>query len=137
MEIAEKVKAEKLIINPWTWQEQFGYVQAVKVSKGEQILYCAGQGSVDANGNPVHEGDMRAQINVTLDNIEEVLSQAGFALTDIVRINIYTTDIDQFFAHVDVALSRLAQVRFSSTLVEVTRLALPHMLVEIEATAVR
>jgi hypothetical protein len=51
---------EKKIINPWTWQDGFGFVQAVEV-QGGRILVCAGQASIDAEGRVAHPGDMAAQ----------------------------------------------------------------------------
>ncbi len=66
---------EKIVINPWTWQDEFGDVQANDVSDGDRVLYCAGQTSVDAEGKPVHEGDLEAQVLQALDNIETVLAE--------------------------------------------------------------
>jgi enamine deaminase RidA (YjgF/YER057c/UK114 family) len=85
---------ERRIVNPWTWQDQFGYVQANETSGVERILHCAGQTSVDADGQPLHVGDMGAQVGQALDNLETVLSEAGFALADVVRLNYYVTDVD-------------------------------------------
>jgi enamine deaminase RidA (YjgF/YER057c/UK114 family) len=129
---------ESRVINPWTWQDQFGYVQAHEVSGAQRVLYCAGQASVDGDGNPIHEGDMRAQLKQALDNLETVLSAAGLELANVVRLNYYTTDIDAFFEGFEAAASRLGEsgARVSSTLVGVSRLAFPPLLVEIEATAV-
>jgi enamine deaminase RidA (YjgF/YER057c/UK114 family) len=125
-------------INPWTWQDQFGFAQAVEVPAGGRVLYCAGQASVDASGEPLHEDDMAAQIGQTLDNLETVLSQAGLGLSNVVRLTHFTTDIEQFFAAMGTLVSRLdiAGVRPASTLVQVQRLARPQLLVETEATAV-
>jgi enamine deaminase RidA (YjgF/YER057c/UK114 family) len=129
---------ERRIVNPWTWQNQMGYVQANDVSGAQRTIFLSGQGSVDAEGAPVHPGDMEAQLNQTLDNLETVLREAGAGLSDVVRLNIYTTDVDGFFEAYGVAAGRLAQAgcRPASTLLGVTRLAYPEMLVEIEATAV-
>jgi hypothetical protein len=52
---------DRKIINPWTWQDKFQYVQANQISGPAQVLYCAGQTSVDENGNPVHLDDMAAR----------------------------------------------------------------------------
>ena len=49
---------ERRIVNPWTWQDQFGYVQANETSGVQRVLRCAGQTSVAADGQPMHEGDM-------------------------------------------------------------------------------
>jgi enamine deaminase RidA (YjgF/YER057c/UK114 family) len=129
---------ERQIINPWTWQDQFGFVQAHATSGAERAIFCAGQTSVDADGNPVHEGDMTAQVDQALDNLEEVLRQSGASLSDVVRLNYYTTDADAFIAAGEVLGRRLdeAGCRPAATLLEVSRLAMPPLLVELEATAV-
>ena len=82
---------ERQIINPWRWQDAYGFVQANEVSDAQRVLYCAGQVSVDAEGNPLHPGDMSAQIAQSLDNLETVLDNAGFEMSDVVRLNFYTT----------------------------------------------
>ncbi len=127
------------VVNPWTWQDQFGFVQANRLSGGEQMLVCAGQTSVDADGAPLHEGDMGAQIGKALDNLETVLREAGFELADVVRLNYYVTDVDAFIQAGETYASRLAEAgcRPASTLLGVARLAFPPLMVEIEATAVR
>jgi enamine deaminase RidA (YjgF/YER057c/UK114 family) len=80
------------VINPWTWQDQYGYAQAIEVTGSERALFCAGQTSNDADGNPVHAGDMAAQVGQALDNLEVVLREAGFELSQVVRLNTYTTE---------------------------------------------
>ena len=130
---------EKRIINPWTWQDNFGFVQANEVTGVRRELICSGQTSVDAECNPMHVGDMAAQIGQALDNLETVLGQAGFKLSDVVRLNYYTTDVDGFIEALGgQVISRLESsgCRAASTLLGVARLAFPELLVEIEATAV-
>jgi enamine deaminase RidA (YjgF/YER057c/UK114 family) len=126
------------VINPWTWQDQFGFAQAIEVTGSERALFCAGQTSTDADGNPLHAGDMRAQVGQALDNLETVLREAGFDLSRVVRLNTYTTDVDALLASYDLITSRLAAAgcRPSATLLGVERLAFPEFLVELEATAV-
>ena len=82
---------------------------------------------------------MRMQIDQALDNLEAVLNAAGFNLANIVRLNYYVTDVDLFVANSDVVKTRvsIAGCRFASTLLGVSRLAYPELLVEIEATAVK
>ena len=128
---------ESRVINPWTWQDQFAFVQAHEVSGAQRVVYCAGQTSVDGDGNPIHEGDMRAQIAQALDNLETVLREAGLNLSNLVRLNYYTTDADLLVENWDVIATRLSSsgARVSSTLLGVARLAFPPLLVEIEATA--
>ena len=131
---------QRRIINPWTWQDKLGYVQANEVSGPHRVLYVSGVASVDADGRPVHAGDMRAQITQTPDNLEAVLKEAGFIWSDVVRLNYYTTDMETYWEAdeaVDVA-GRLARAgcRPASTLLGVASLAWPELLVEMDATAV-
>jgi enamine deaminase RidA (YjgF/YER057c/UK114 family) len=129
---------ERRVINPWTWQDQYGFAQAIEVTGSERALFCAGQTSSDADGNPLHPGDMRAQLGQALDNLETVLREAGFELSHVVRLNTYTTDVDAFLAAGEETGARLAAAgcRPSATLLGVERLAFPEFLVELEATAV-
>jgi enamine deaminase RidA (YjgF/YER057c/UK114 family) len=128
---------ERRIVNPWTWQDRLGFVQANEVSGTKRTLVCSGQTSVDAKGAPCHAGDMAAQMQQALANLETVLTQAGFTLADVVRLNYYTTDVDRFIAGSAQGLRRLAETgcRPASTLLGVARLFHPDILVEIEATA--
>jgi enamine deaminase RidA (YjgF/YER057c/UK114 family) len=128
---------EKRAVNPWTWQDQFGFSQANEIRGAQRALVCAGQTSVDENGVPLHPGDMRKQVAQALDNLETVLRAAGLSLGDVVRLNYYVTDVDQALGAFDVLGERLAAAgcRPASTLLGVTRLAFPDLMVEIEATA--
>lgn len=128
---------ERRAINPWTWQDAFGFVQANEVSAAKRTLICSGQTSVDANGAPAHAGDMAAQMRQAIANLETVLGQAGLTLAHVVRLNYYTTDVDQFLQASPAGLRRLAEAgcRPASTLLGVARLFHPAILVEIEATA--
>jgi enamine deaminase RidA (YjgF/YER057c/UK114 family) len=128
---------EQRKINPWKWQDAYGFSQAIEVSNASRVLYCAGQASVDDEGNPVHVGDMRGQVEQAFRNLESVLKASGAGLANIVRLNYYTTDVDAFMAASDVIGSRLAAAgcQPSGTLLGVTKLAFPGLMVEIEATA--
>jgi enamine deaminase RidA (YjgF/YER057c/UK114 family) len=130
---------ERRTINPWQWQERLGYAQAIEVSAGQRVLYCAGQTATSSAGQPQHVGDMGAQVMAALDNLEAVLKAAGYQLADLVRLNYYTTNVDAFFAHYSAVVRRLATAGClpSGTLLGVTRLARPELLVEVEGTAVR
>jgi enamine deaminase RidA (YjgF/YER057c/UK114 family) len=128
---------EREIVNPWQWQDQYGFVQANALTGAERVVLCAGQTSSDADGNPVHAGDMRAQVRQALDNLETVLGEARLGLGDVVRLNYYTTDIQAFFEASDVLADRFqaAGCRPASTLLGVAALAFPEFMIEIEATA--
>lgn len=125
-------------VNPWEWQNNLGYAQGVEIMNNAGTLYCAGQTAVDDKGIPV-EGTMEEQLLLSLKNIEKVVHMASYDLSNIVRLNLYTTSIPDFFA----AYGTLAVwlnvngAMPSSTLLEVSALAYPELKVEIEATVVK
>src|SRR5262245_55527648 len=102
---------ERRIINPWIWQDQYGFAQAMEITGASRTLICAGQAAVDPQGRPVHAGDMRAQLKLALDNLETVLRQADFTFGDVVRLNVYTTDFDTFLAESEILSARLREAR--------------------------
>jgi enamine deaminase RidA (YjgF/YER057c/UK114 family) len=93
---------------------------------------------MSSDGTPWHAGDMAAQLALSLDNLEATLEAAGMSLENLVRLNVYTTDVDLLFQHYGVLASRLgaAGVAPATTMLGVTRLALPILMVELEGTAV-
>jgi enamine deaminase RidA (YjgF/YER057c/UK114 family) len=130
---------EQRKVNPWTWQDQYGFSQAIEVTGAQRVVYCAGQTSTAPDGSTVAPGDMGAQTEKALDNVEAVLREAGLGLDSIVRLNYYVTDVERFLAESQAVLGeRLGRtgVHPASTLLGVTRLAFPDLLIEIEATAV-
>ena len=131
---------ETRVVNPWTWQERFGFVQSKEVTQATRTLYCAGQTSVDDQGSPLHEGDVEAQALQALANLETILEASGFELADVARLNTYVVDVDAYRRAAAPAVgTRLAQAgcRQAATLLGVARLALPELLIELEATAVK
>ena len=129
---------ERRIINPWTWQDSYGFVQGVEVTGARRVLVCAGQTSIDGEGQVRHAGDMAAQTRLAMDNLETVVAGAGMALRNVVRISYYTTDVDRFLAEGWALVKErtsAAGCRAAATLLGVTRLAYPELLIEIEATA--
>lgn len=86
---------KKTVINPWTWQEELSYVQAVEVKETEGTLYCAGQAAVHADGTSSN-ADMRTQLGIAIQNLETVISDAGYECRNIVRLTIYSTSSDEF-----------------------------------------
>jgi 2-iminobutanoate/2-iminopropanoate deaminase len=130
---------EQRKINPWKWQDALAFSQAVEVSNASRTLYVAGQASVDDKGAPVHIGDMRKQMEQAFRNLETVLQASGFTLANVVRLNYYTTDLDAFFAAHDVAINRLKEAGCQppGTLLGISKLAFPGLLIEMEATAAK
>ncbi|WP_424871788.1 RidA family protein [Streptomyces sp. SAI-229] len=129
---------ERTAVNPVTWSVEMGFNQGELVSGHTRTLYCSGQTAMDGDGKSRHEGDMAGQLALSLDNLEAVLGEAGMSLADLVRLNVYTTDVDLLFPHYGVLAARLgaAGVAPATTMLGVTRLAVPGQLVELEGTAV-
>ncbi|PSL56195.1 enamine deaminase RidA (YjgF/YER057c/UK114 family) [Saccharothrix carnea] len=129
---------ERTAVNPWTWSVALGYNQGEIVSGHSRTLYCAGQTAMSGDGEPRHDGDLGAQLALSLDNLEAVLGGAGMSLANLVRLTVYTTDVDVLFRHYGVLAGRLAAVGVApaTTMLGVTRLAIPSLMVELEGTAV-
>ncbi|HEX6999111.1 MAG TPA: RidA family protein [Gammaproteobacteria bacterium] len=130
---------EQRTINPWKWQDQYGFSQAIEVSNASRVLYCAGQASADEEGRPMYPGDIRKQIEQAFDNLETVLKAAGYSLANVVRLNYYTTDVEAFLSAGDVIGARLGAAGCAppGTLLGVAKLAFPGLMIEMEATAVK
>ena len=129
---------ERTAINPVTWSEALGFNQGEVVSGHTRTLYISGQTATSDDGKPRHDGDMAAQLALSVDNLEAVLAEAGMSLANLVRLNVYTTDVDLLFPHYGVLAARLgaAGAAPATTMLGVTRLAIPGLLVELEGTAV-
>jgi enamine deaminase RidA (YjgF/YER057c/UK114 family) len=128
---------KRTAVNPWEWSLQLGFNQGEVVEGQTRVLVCAGQTAVDGDGTPQYSGDMAAQIALALDNLEAVLADAGMSLANVVRLNMYTTDVDAFLQHAAVLDERTgaAGVMPPGCLIGVSRLAFPELIVELEATA--
>ena len=129
---------ERRVINPWNWQQEQGWAWGVDVVGPRRILHTSGQVPTDADGGVLHPGDLRGQTAAALDNLETVLTDAGYTLADVVRIDYYTPLVDEMMANWDVVSERLlpAGCRAGGALLGVTRLASPDLLIEVQAVAV-
>ncbi|MED7929581.1 RidA family protein [Nonomuraea sp. LP-02] len=129
---------ERTPVNPWPWSLGLGYNQGEVVSGHTRTLYCSGQTAMSGEGKPQHADDMGAQLALSLDNLEAVLGEADMSLANLIRLTVYTTDVDRLFEHYGVLASRLggAGVAPPTTMLGVTRLAIPDLMVELEGTAV-
>jgi enamine deaminase RidA (YjgF/YER057c/UK114 family) len=102
-----EVAVKRTAVNPVTWSVEMGFNQGEIVSGHTRTLYCSGQTAMSGEGKPQHDGDMAAQLALSLDNLEAVLGEAGMSLANLVRLNVYTTDVDLLFPHYGVLASRL------------------------------
>ena len=129
---------EKREINPTDWLLAFNFNQAIEVTDGQRVLYLSGQTANAADGAPMHPGDLVAQFRLAWANVKDTLAAGGMDPTNIVRLNMYTTDVDGFMA----AAGELVPIfagdgcKPVSTLLGVTSLFEPELMIELEATAV-
>jgi enamine deaminase RidA (YjgF/YER057c/UK114 family) len=111
------------------------YAPVVTVVPGK-LVFVSGLLARDADGTIIGRGDMGAQIRQVGENLTAALAAAGATLSDLVRTQTFTTDIDEFFRHMDVRMQYFGAALPTSTTVEVRRLSHLDFLVEVEAIAV-
>ena len=114
------------------YEDQVGFSRAVRAGNHVYVSGTVGRG---ADGSVI-AGGVYEQAKQTIENLRGALEQAGASLTDVVRTRIYLVDIDRQGELARAHREAFGELRPASTLVEVSRLASPEMLVEIEAEAV-
>lgn len=103
--------------------------------EGKRMIFISGQLAWDGAGNVVGKGDMRAQIRQVCENITEALAVAGATWEDVVKTNTFAVSLDELFKHNEVRQEFFGRGFPTSTTVQVSALAHPDMLIEIEAIA--
>ena|SRR3972149_4151971 len=124
--------SKKLIDPGWKWSEPYYYSQALRV---EKLLFVSGQAAISPDGTVVGSGNFEEQAEQVLANLESVLKAAGGSLKDILKVTIFLTDMSNFPKIVELRKRYFAPPYPADTVVEVQALALPELLVEIEAIA--
>jgi 2-iminobutanoate/2-iminopropanoate deaminase len=109
------------------------YTDAVRVG---DLVFVSGCVPVDSDGRLVGEGDAVAQARQTLANVDAVLAAAGCSFADVAKVTIFLTDVDDRALINPVRQEFFGDARPASTLVEVSRLAIPGARIEVEAVAV-
>ncbi len=129
---------ERREINPTDWLLGFNVNHGVEVTGIERVLYLSGKTSTDADGAPLHAGDLVAQCGMAWSNLKDTLKSAGMDPTNIVRLNMYTTDVPGFMASAGDIVPIFAGdgCKPVSTLLGVAALFDPEIMIELEATAV-
>jgi 2-iminobutanoate/2-iminopropanoate deaminase len=127
---------QKTQINPWTRQDRRGFSQAWKVDDARTVVFVSGQISLSADGEVMHEGDFAGQVRLTFENLRTVLEAAGATLDDVVKLSVFLTDMSRMPEYGMVKAEFFKGKQPASTAVGVTSLALPALMVEIEAIAV-
>jgi enamine deaminase RidA (YjgF/YER057c/UK114 family) len=122
-----------LISSGSPYEPVIGFSRAVRVG---DTVYVSGTVGRDDAGAPMGEGDVYAQAKQTIRNIEKALVTAGASLKDVVRTRMYLTDISKWEEAGRAHGEAFGEIRPASSMIEVSRLADPWMLVEIEAVAV-
>ena len=122
-------------INPHSWTVDLGFDQAELVEDHQRMLVCSGQDAVDAHGTPQHPGDMAAQLELALDNLQAILAAADMTLANVVRLNVYATDVDEAIKQFPILNDRFGSNRYATSVLGVASLP-AQFLVMLEATAV-
>ena len=125
---------QRTAINPHAWTIGLGFDQAQLVEGHQRMLVCSGQDAVDAEGKPQHPGDMAAQLELALDNLEAIVTAADMTLANVVRLNVYTTDVDAAIRHFPTINERFGNSRYATSVLGVAQLP-AQLLVMLEAPA--
>ena len=126
----------KTPVNPWTWQDRRGFTQAWRVEAPAAILFVSGQVPLDDDGDLVAPGDFDGQARRTFENLGLVLDEAGGTFGDIVKVTVYLTDMARLPDYGRIKAEYIRGRPPASTAVGVTALAVPGLMIEVEAIAV-
>ena len=120
------------IESPYSWDSPFYYSQAT-VHNG--VVYVSGQSALGPDGSIVGENDFEAQAHQVFANLKLVLAKAGSDLSKVFKVNIYMTDMSHFPTIIECREKYFTKPYPADTTVEVTALAIPGLLLEIDVIA--
>jgi reactive intermediate/imine deaminase len=130
--VADKVRIERITTDPDPY-EPFRLALGYRVG---DMLYVSGQAAISPEGEVVGEGDFDRQAEQTFANLERVLKAGGSSLENVVKVTIFLTDMGNFGKIVELRGKYFTPPYPADTIVEITSLALPELMIEIEAIAV-
>jgi enamine deaminase RidA (YjgF/YER057c/UK114 family) len=115
------------------WEDIVGYSRVVVVGN---VVEVSGTTATNSEGNVVARGDAYGQTRKALENVVRALERAGAGVQDVVRTRLFVTDIDRWEEYGRAHSEFFGRARPATTMIEVSRLIHPDMLVEVEATAI-
>lgn len=130
--MAGKLRVERITTDP-DWYEPFKIALGYRVG---DVIILSGQAAIDREGNVVGAGDFNAQAEQVFDNLDYVLKLAGSSFGNVINVNIFVTDMSQFPKVMELREKYFEPPYPADTIVEVNALALPELMIEIQAIAV-
>lgn len=129
--MADKLRIERITDDP-DWYEPFRIALGYRVG---DVVVLSGQAAIDREGNVVGAGDFDTQARQVFENLEYVLALAGSSMENIINVNIFMTDMSHFPKIVELRERYFTPPYPADTIVGVTSLALPELMIEIQAIA--
>jgi len=126
---------EKDNVNPWDWQDLFGFSQAWKIKNPGTVIEVSGQTSTNEEAEVLHKDDFTAQTRRVFENMQKVLHESGAEFDDVVKLQAFITDSKYVEQYGKVQSEFFPDKSPAQTLLVVKSLALPELMVEVEATA--
>jgi 2-iminobutanoate/2-iminopropanoate deaminase len=127
---------ERSAINPWTWQDQWGFSQAWKVDGPHSVIYLAGQTGVDDDGEFISQDDFEGEVRLMFDNMRRVLEEGGATLDNVIRLTVFIKDMSKIEEFTRLKVEIFGDHAPAQSAIGVSVLAVPELTLEVEATAV-
>lgn len=127
---------QKKLINPWKWQENRNYEQAIETIAPQKTLYISGQAAIDENGISSND-EMNQQLITSIKNLEKILHEANYPLNSIVKLTVYTVSLEELYPYFHLIQDWIKnnQIKTALTVLEVKGL-FETLKIELDATAV-
>jgi enamine deaminase RidA (YjgF/YER057c/UK114 family) len=127
---------QKTEINPWEWQDQWGFSQAWKIEGGQTVVFLAGQTGVDDAGEFISHDDFEGEVRLMFENMRRVMEAAGGSLENVVRLTVFIKDMSKIWEFTRIKKEIFGSYQPAQSGIGVVCLAIPELTFEVEATAV-